>query len=50
MLTHHLHLLPEKVVDAVASLPREAHLVTQDGQVADEASHDGVQQKKLVVL
>ena len=35
--TDPLHLLPEEVVDAVAALPLEPRVVTEDGQVAHEA-------------
>ena len=36
--THHFHLVPEQVIDSIASLPDESNLMTEDGEVADEAS------------
>ena len=35
--SHPFHLLPEEVVDAVAALPLQPRVVTQDRQVAHEA-------------
>lgn len=39
--SHVLHLLSEKVVDAISTLPDQPHLVAQDRQVAHEARLHG---------